>query len=97
MVELQDQINEFEKELEEHGMQINNITMSAAIDGGTDEYALYSIVHYSLRTGGEQSQQKYAKESSRFYRHPHTHSNAKAENGVLYVSMPYTLTNTRIR
>ena len=55
MVELQDQINEFEKELEEHGMQINNITMSAAIDGGTDEYALYSIVHYSLRTGGEQA------------------------------------------
>jgi hypothetical protein len=45
----------FEKELEEHGMQIKNITMSAAIDGGTDEYALYSIVHYSLRTGGEQS------------------------------------------
>jgi hypothetical protein len=55
MVELQDQINEFEKELEEHGMQINNITMSAAINGGTDEYALYSIVQYSLRTGGEQS------------------------------------------
>jgi hypothetical protein len=33
MVELQDQINEFEKELEEYGMQINNITMLAAING----------------------------------------------------------------
>ena len=50
-----DQINEFEKELEEHDMQINNITMSAAINGVVDEYALYGIVHYSLRTGGEQS------------------------------------------
>jgi hypothetical protein len=47
MVELQDQINEFEKELEEHGTQINKITMSAAINGGT-ENTLYSIVHYSL-------------------------------------------------
>jgi hypothetical protein len=51
MLELEDQINQFEKELEEHGMQIKSITMSAAIDGGTDEYALYGIVHYSLKTG----------------------------------------------
>ncbi|MGI0001767.1 MAG: hypothetical protein ACRD42_01665 [Nitrososphaeraceae archaeon] len=44
-----DQINQFERELEEHGMQINNITMSAAIDGGSDEYALYGIVQDSQK------------------------------------------------
>jgi hypothetical protein len=52
MLELQDQINEFEKELEERGMQINNVTMSAA-GISTDEYALYSLVQYSQRTSGE--------------------------------------------
>jgi hypothetical protein len=52
MLELENQINQFEKELEE-GLQINNITMSAGHNpdiGG--EYALYSMVHYGPNEAG---------------------------------------------
>jgi hypothetical protein len=45
----EDQINEYEKELEGRGMQIDNVTTSAAIDGSIDEYGLYSIVHYGQK------------------------------------------------
>jgi hypothetical protein len=46
MLVLENKLNTFEKELEEHRMHINNITMSSIIDGRHDEYALYCIVQY---------------------------------------------------
>jgi hypothetical protein len=49
ILELADEINQFERELEEHGMQIRNINFSAAIDTVGDEFA-YSIVLYGSRT-----------------------------------------------
>jgi hypothetical protein len=53
MLEMEDEINQFEKELEEQEMQIRNITMSASVDYQANEFALYSIVHYSSRSSGE--------------------------------------------
>jgi hypothetical protein len=46
---LADQINQFEKELEEGGMQIRNINFAAAISTVGEEFA-YSIVHYGYKT-----------------------------------------------
>jgi|SoiMethySBSTD1v2_1073268.scaffolds.fasta_scaffold132221_2 hypothetical protein len=50
---LEDKLNAFEKELEEHGMHINNITMSSVMDGHYNEYALYSIVQYDSNSVGK--------------------------------------------
>jgi hypothetical protein len=51
MLDLEDQINKFEKQLEGRGMQIKSVTMSAAMD--TDEYYLYSVVLYNQMTNEE--------------------------------------------
>jgi hypothetical protein len=51
MLDLEDQINKFEKQLEGRGMQIKSVTMSAAMD--IDEYYLYSVVLYNQMTNEE--------------------------------------------
>jgi hypothetical protein len=52
MVQLEGEINEFEAQLEERGMQINNITMSN-IAGAAD---LYCIVLYGFKTSRDQDE-----------------------------------------
>jgi hypothetical protein len=46
---LEDQINAFEKEIEEHGMRIRDIALSVV---GHADRALYSMVHYSSKSSG---------------------------------------------
>jgi PIN domain nuclease of toxin-antitoxin system len=51
MLWLENQINQFEKNMEEQGMQIRSINFSAAFDAMSYEFT-YSIVHYGPKTSG---------------------------------------------
>ena len=55
MLVLEDEINSFEKLVQEHGMEIRNIVLSALSYGDS---ALYSMVYYGSKTSEKQGVKK---------------------------------------
>jgi hypothetical protein len=49
LLALEDQINAFEKEIEEHGMRIRDVALSVV---GHADRGLYSMVYYGSKSSG---------------------------------------------